>query len=354
MTDGASPRVLVVLASNDRRGAEIEGERLAQELAGHGFLTEVVALSAGHGRSALPVPALGEQALAAGTVRALRRRARDADVVVAYGSTTLPACALALTGTRIPFVYRSIGDPSRWVRGFTHRLRTGALMHRAASVVALWDRAAADLRSLYRLRSDRVQVIANGRDPREFRPVDAATRSAARDRLGIRDRRVVAIVGALAEEKRIGLAIAAVEQLPDTHLLIAGDGPLRSTLEAQAAQTLGERCTFTGALDDVREVLHAADVLLLTSRTEGMPGAVIEAALGGIAVVATDVGAMAWLAHEGVRARLVPVESDPTVFAAALREAPAPESTPPSLPAIDLTTTTRLWADVLRDLTRHR
>ena len=78
MTDGASPRVLVVLASNDRRGAEIEGERLAQELAGHGFLTEVVALSAGHGRSALPVPALGEQALAAGTVRALRRRARDA------------------------------------------------------------------------------------------------------------------------------------------------------------------------------------------------------------------------------------------------------------------------------------
>ena len=354
MSTGATPRVLVVLTSNARRGAEIEGARLADELAARGFVAEAVALSATVAGGSLAVATLGERPLGLRTLRSLRRRAHAADVVIAHGSTALPACAIALAGTRVPFVYRSIGDPGQWVRGFAHRARTGVLMHRATSVVALWGDAAENIRQLYRLPARRVHVIANGRDASEFRPPDQEARRAARVNLGVGEHRVVAVVGALAEEKRVDLAIAAVAQLPDTHLIIAGDGPRRSELEGLAAVALAERCTFTGALDDVRSVLHAADVLLLTSRTEGMPGAVIEATMCGLGVVATDVGAMRWLVDQGMGAQLVPIDATPEAISRAVLEAPAPLAAAPSLPAVDLTTTTEKWATLLHDLVRDR
>ena len=53
----------------------------------------------------------------------LRRLSRHSSVVVAYGSTTLPATALALLGSRVPWVYRSIGDPAHWAGGRLRRSR---------------------------------------------------------------------------------------------------------------------------------------------------------------------------------------------------------------------------------------
>lgn len=321
MTARAHLRVLVLLASNDRRGAEIEGERLARELAAQGCEGRCLSLAAGTNAAKLDVEALGTGPLAASTLRALRGEAKRADVVVAYGSTTLPACAIALTASGTPFVYRSIGDPSAWLRSATHRVRTAVLMRRAAAVVALWTDAAADIRRLYRLPSARVHHIPNGRDPMEFAPAAGAERTNARARFGIApDARLVAVIGALSEEKRVDLAIRAAAELPDHHLLVVGDGPQRAALEALAAVLLADRCTFTGALDDVRPALHAADTLLLTSRTEGQPGAVLEAAMCGLPVVATEVGALPWMRDEGLPISLVPAEAAPSTIATALGE----------------------------------
>ncbi len=91
--DDPPMRVLVVLTSNSRRGAEIEGSRLARELSERGVHTEVVALGPGSGSSLLEVPVLGRKPLGASTLRVLRTRARQFDVVIAYGSSSLPACA---------------------------------------------------------------------------------------------------------------------------------------------------------------------------------------------------------------------------------------------------------------------
>jgi glycosyltransferase involved in cell wall biosynthesis len=310
-------KVLVVLASANRRGAEIEGTELARQLSARGAEAHVVALAPSTGAVSLDVEVLGAAPLSKDTLRALRRRAKGHDVVIAYGSTTLPACAIALLGSRVPFVYRSIGDPTQWSRGGLHRLRTALLFHRAKRVVALWPEAGEAIGRLYRVPAKRIAVIPNARDEAHFRPPTDTERAEARARFGVPDdAKVVAFVGALSTEKRPLLAIEAAMLVDGAHLLIAGDGPLRSEVEAAAANH-GDRVHVLGSLPDVVPVLWASDVLLNTSSTEGMPGSLIEAAMCGLPIVATDVGAVRSM---DVAAPLDPAASA-DAFARCLRDA---------------------------------
>lgn len=311
VSDTSPMRVLIVLTSNDRRGAEIEGSRLAQELSERGVDAEAVALAPGAGASLLDVPVLGRKPLDLSTLRALRTRALQFDVVIAYGSTSLPACAMALAGSGVPFVYRSIGDPSAWVRGRFHRWRTGTLMHRATHVVALWPGAANSIQKLYSLEAERISVIPNARSSDEFRPPTEAERAEARSSLGLPvGAQIVGCIGSISAEKRLSLGVTAIAELPDVRLLVVGDGPQRTELQQQARASLGVRVTFTGVLDDVVPAYRAIDVLLLTSSTEGMPGVVLEASMSGVPVVATEVGAVSHMFEGGVSGSLLPVSAD--------------------------------------------
>lgn len=303
----------MVVTSTDRRGAEVEGSQLASELTALGVPTEVVALAPGR-VGGLEVPTLGAAPRALATLRALRRKAKGVDVVVAYGSTALPACVIALAGTRVPFVYRSIGDPARWVRGGVHRWRTGVLFRRAAHVVALWPAAAESITSLYRVPSDRVSCIPNARP---LPSADEPDRATARAQLGLpADATVVAWAGAFSPEKRPVLAVEAVAEAEGAWLALAGNGPLEPDVAAACARLLPERHRLIGRLQGLDPLWAAADVVLLTSSTEGMPGVLIEAALRGLPAVATDVGAVREVVGEG--GAVVPVDAAAVVIGEAL------------------------------------
>ena len=101
---------------------------------------------------------------------------------------------------------------------------------------------------------------------------------------------MVAWVGALSPEKRPDLAVRAVSAVPEARLLMAGDGPLRGEVERIAGELAPARIRLLGTVDDVASVYAAADLALLTSDSEGLPGVLIEAGLTGLPVVATDVG----------------------------------------------------------------
>jgi glycosyltransferase involved in cell wall biosynthesis len=344
------PRVLVVLTSNARRGAEIEGSRLASELQGLGVDAQAVCLAPATGASVLDLPVLGAGPLAVSTLRALRRRARQCDVVIAFGSSTLPACALALTGTGVPFVYRSIGDPGAWVRGRLHRWRTGVLMRRATHVVALWPGAATSLRALYGVDPGRLSVIPNARSSDEFRPPTAAERAEARAQLGLpTDALVVGGVGSISHEKRLDLAVDAIARLNDVHLLVVGDGPGRAEIERHARTALGGRATLAGVLDDVTPAYRAIDALLLTSRTEGMPGVMIEAAMSGVPIVATDVGAVRSMFDTGIDGEVLAADASPddvsSVIERVLRG--RNRSEPAGTDAFEWRNVARSWNEVL-------
>lgn len=127
--------------------------------------------------------------------------------------------------------------------------------------------------------------------------------------------RLVLVVGRLAPQKDLGLALAAHAQLVGDvglvgrrsepsggglepprpvglYLLIAGDGPQRPELEALAAGS-GGSVRLLGHRDDVPSLLAAADVVLSTARWEGQPVWLQEALQQGCAIVATDVGGTA-------------------------------------------------------------
>ncbi|WP_195911158.1 glycosyltransferase family 4 protein [Streptomyces kaniharaensis] len=259
---------------------------------------------------------LGPRRLHPATLLALRAAARAADVVLAHGSDTLAACALALAGTRTPFVYVSVGHPCYWTGTALRRVRGGALLHRAAAVTTLTDEARAVLEEHFRLPDGKVRVIPNSRAAESYPPAEGHDeRRAARQALGLpADVLLVAWIGAIAPEKRLDLALDVLDRLPDVRLAIAGDGPLR---EALARHPAAARAHFLGALPDPVPLYRAADAVLLTSDSEGVPGALIEAALAGVPAVATDVGWVREVVRDGATGALV-APGDPLALAEAL------------------------------------
>lgn len=253
--------------------------------------SDICCLEPGDADRRLPVRALASSRFNASGLRRLRSAASQADVVVAHGSSTLLACGAGLAGSGVPFVYVSIGDPRYWAGTALRRLRARWLIQRAAAVVAISPSARNVLIAHYGLPPERVQVIPNGRSGDVFTPADAARRAAARRQLALpATGDIVAVVGALSPEKRVDIAIAAMSRVPEATLVVAGDGPERHSLEAQAEASAPGRVHFLGATDGSVDVLAAADLVVVSSDTEGVPGILIEAGMAGLPVITTDVG----------------------------------------------------------------
>jgi teichuronic acid biosynthesis glycosyltransferase TuaC len=121
-----------------------------------------------------------------------------------------------------------------------------------------------------------------------FQPCD---RVAARRELAL-ERRTLLSVGLLIERKGHHHVIAALAQLPDTDLLIAGEGPELDELKSLAERHgVAGRVRFLGNLDPVRlaGAYNAADALVLASSREGWANVLLEAMACGTPVVASAV-----------------------------------------------------------------
>ncbi len=123
----------------------------------------------------------------------------------------------------------------------------------------------------------------------------------ARKRLGIPpDFPVVGTVIRLASQKHPEAIVDVAERvkasIPNVRFVIVGDGPMDNYIKHYIAErNLSENFLMLGSRKDVAEILPAFDVFLLTSRSEGLPRAMLEALAVKIPVVATDVGGIAEL-----------------------------------------------------------
>jgi glycosyltransferase involved in cell wall biosynthesis len=133
----------------------------------------------------------------------------------------------------------------------------------------------------------------------------------ARKRLGLpRHGPLVGIVGRLVSIKNHDLFFTAAKRIaaaiPDAHFIVAGDGELRSALEPRARASLGNRVHFLGWVTEMPILYRALDVVALTSRNEGTPVALIEAAAASTPTVATDVGGVRDVIDQGRTGYIVP------------------------------------------------
>lgn len=313
--------ILHVVTRSQRRGAEASAFELAERLRVSGRASTVVALAPETDGAHLPVDVLGSRPLGLRTLWRLRGRLRLADVVIAHGSRTLPAVGIASAGLGTTAIYQNIGDPRFWAGRPLRRLRVATLLSRMRAVAALTPSSADILVAEFGVRRERTWVIPNWRDGTRFRPPDAGERRDAREALGLAGAApVVAMVGALSVEKDVDLAVRSLALLPDFRLVVAGEGPERPRLETESERLAQGRVRFLGSLDDVRPVLHAADVFLLTSTSEGVPGVLIEAGLCGLPVVTVDVGFVRDVICDGTTGVTVS-DRRPEAVAAALRRA---------------------------------
>lgn len=156
----------------------------------------------------------------------------------------------------------------------------------------------------------RLRVIANGIDVERFRSTRA--QSVIRSELGIPvDAFVIGSAGRLAPVKNYQMLIAAsakarIEGVP-VHVVLFGEGAERSALAAQARSLgLEDNVSFLGWRTDLHRVVGALDVFVLTSISEGLPLALLEAMAAGVAIVSTAVGDIPQVVENGRSGHLVP------------------------------------------------
>ncbi|HJQ18557.1 MAG TPA: glycosyltransferase [Allosphingosinicella sp.] len=199
-----------------------------------------------------------------------------------------PAAMHLAAALGVPFSVKARGsDISHWGRQPAIRKQ---LLDAAAAAGGLLAVSQALKRSMVALgmREDRIRVHYTGVDLDRFRPRDRREAKAAMGIAGA----LIATVGALIPRKGQALALDALARLPDATLALAGEGPDRKALEAQArALGLGARVRFLGAQtpEQVADLLAAADLMLLPSRSEGLANVWIEAMASGTPVVAPTI-----------------------------------------------------------------
>jgi glycosyltransferase involved in cell wall biosynthesis len=140
-----------------------------------------------------------------------------------------------------------------------------------------------------------------GIDTAQF-SISADRRLRARKQLGI-DGFTILFLGRLIADKGCDLAIDALPH--DVTLLVAGDGPERARLQAQA-RARAARVRFVGHVrGEARlDVMAAADALIVPSRVDGAPTVALEAMAAGLPIVATRAGGLPELLGDGETALL--------------------------------------------------
>jgi glycosyltransferase involved in cell wall biosynthesis len=146
----------------------------------------------------------------------------------------------------------------------------------------------------------RIRTLPHFVDTERFKPSDAPP-----------DLDVVS-VGQLIERKRMDVLVDAIALLRDrgvfVRALIAGEGPLRSALEARIAErNVGDRVELLGFRENVEAVLKRGRVFALVSAWEGVPFALVEALCVGLVPVVTVVGTIVDLVQENENGHFVPV-----------------------------------------------
>jgi glycosyltransferase involved in cell wall biosynthesis len=172
----------------------------------------------------------------------------------------------------------------------------------------------------YGFAADHTRVITNGVDPARLQPA-AGARERIRAELGLRAATTVICHVARFDPMKDHVTLlraAARMRRADIHFVLAGPGvtpdcgPLRDEI---AKSGLTDNISLLGSRGDVPDILSASDVFCLSSYTEGLPNAVVEAMGCGLPCVVTDVGDAAWLVGD---TGLVVPPRDPEALAQAL------------------------------------
>ena len=300
-------KIAQIIPTLDRSGAEKQLLLLCRELKRRGHEVQVAVLTrsgdleAEFQTAGIPVTLIGKPLKV--DPFALRRLARwlkngGFDVVQSW---LFAANSYTRVASRMAFGRNRGGKPRVFATEMAVDLWKSPWHYRIDRFLADWcdqvvgnsDAVVAFYEKTVGIRPEKLHRIYSGIEISESSAISSEMQSDARRKLGLNPENhpILLFAGRLAEQKRVEDLLKAADILqhlyPQLRVLIAGNGPLRSSLEEFCrCVELGQRVKFLGLRQDMETLYAASDIVVLPSSYEGLPNVVMEAQLRAMPVVA--------------------------------------------------------------------
>ena len=296
------PKLLHVFPTLAIGGQQTRFVTIANEL-GQEFQHRLISLDGRHEAVNLLNPAIDVALLHAPTltqnpVKALRRIIKflaeiDADILMTYNWGSIDWVIANRVRFHRPHIHLEDGfGPDEANRQKTRRVLTRRLFLQRSIVVVPSEKLQQIALSSWRLRPERVHYVPNGIDASRFDNIPT---------LGVpffhrsNGECIIGVFSPLRAEKNLGRLLQALGEISNSRspsrLVICGDGAERSALMDLATYLkLNDKVIFTGHIPRPEAVMGAFDIFAMSSDTEQMPYAVLEAMAARLPIVATDVG----------------------------------------------------------------
>jgi glycosyltransferase involved in cell wall biosynthesis len=294
------PRILLIIPTLDRGGAEKQLALLACGLKARGWDVHVCCLTRGGpwqatlAAASVPVTIIGKPwKLDPFAYFRLRRFVAELkpDLVHTwlFAANSYGRVAALSVGVKHIVAGERCVDP--WKK--TYQLQIDRYLARRTERIVTNSPGVVDFYAQKGIPNEKFVVIPNGIPP--FEPANAVSREDLLDELGLPpDAKLIGAVGRLWPQKRYKDLIWAMDLLrcvrKDVYLLIVGDGPQRWRLERYATQVSVELpVRFLGERDDVPRILPHLSCFWLGSAYEGQSNALMEAMSAGLPVIVSDI-----------------------------------------------------------------
>ena len=232
------------------------------------------------------------------------------DLVQANAADTLKYAALSkrLFGWPGKLVFRNANKIGDFITSTPKRIYNQLLINQVDMVASVSENCRVDFLETFRFPEQYTHTLTIGTP--EVAVPTAAVRSAVRQGIGLSDDHEVLInVGSFVPEKNhlglLELFQTIRERRPAARLVLVGDGKLRPAVEEAIGKLgLGSSVQLLGFRQDAVALVGAADLMLMPSYIEGMPGVILEAMIRQVPVIASDVGGINEVVHHGVHGYL--------------------------------------------------
>ncbi len=234
------------------------------------------------------------------------------NLVQSHSFKATVAAFMICRSTRLPWVAFAHGYTwDRW-RARLYNRAEQLIMHRPDHVCAVAESVATVLRRAG--RRGPISIVPNAIEAASI-PPSVDERSKLRRSFGLAPNEfVIACIARLSHEKGVDILLSAARKFAaenrETRILIAGDGPEALSLRNEGSRpALAGHVRFLGRITRPQELMAAADLVVLPSRSEGMPNVALESYEVGTPILATDVGAVAQVILDGKTGWIVQSDS---------------------------------------------
>jgi glycosyltransferase involved in cell wall biosynthesis/SAM-dependent methyltransferase len=272
-----------------------------------GIATRVVPHARGP-RGAVHIPGIG-------------RVLADEEASVLHAHLNWPlACTAAIFAAawrRVPAIVATVQLFGRLPTAHTLGLQARLVTRQVDRYLPVSHGVARRLQAELAVEPSRIDVVHNGIPDARRAASDPGVRS---EMCNGRNGPVVLTLARLQPQKGLSTLLRAAVALPEVAIAIAGEGPQRQELQAEAGELgIEDRVVFLGFREDTAALLASADVFVLPSEHEGLPLALLEAMAAGRPVVATAIPGIDEVVTAGETGLLFPAGDSPSLTASIRR-----------------------------------